>query len=311
MNGQMTIEQALKTWNRALVAAGRSESLRSAYERVGGRYLRYLEEEGLSKPRVTQINPERVRGFLLWLKVQPPSVVHGQVRTLGPRSFNYHTIALKAFGHFLLEHGVFKTDPLAGLKNPRVPKIEVTPYTKEEIRLIVGTIGERSLATRNRALVYFLLATGCRAAEVCTLKVHDVDLKGHTAKVWGKGSKERTVQFDRSTARHLALWLSERPEHPRGKGCVFVSSTGVNLTPGALYRIIRHLGDAAGVHHPHPHRFRHSFATFFLESHPGQLFQLENLLGHTDLSMTRRYAKSAEARAPLTGPSIIETLGLR
>lgn len=310
MNGQMTLEQALKTWNRALVAAGRSESLRSAYERVGGRYLRYLEEEGATKPRVSQLTPERVRGFLLWLKVQPPAVVHGQVRTLGPRSFNYHVIALKAFGHFLLEHGVYKTDPLAGLKNPKVPKIEVTPFTRDEVRLLVATIGEKPLATRNRALVYFMLASGCRAAEVCGLKVSDVDLKGHTAKVLGKGSKERTVQFDRATARYLALWLSERPEVPAGDGCVFVGSTGEALTTGGLYRIIRRLGDAAGVKHPHPHRLRHSFAVYWLEANPGQVFQLQNLLGHEHLEMSRRYTHTAEARRIPTGPSVIDTLGL-
>lgn len=311
MNGQMTLEQALKTWERALIAAGRSDSLRLAYMRIGRRFTAYLKDEGLDKPRVTQLTPERARGFLLWLRVQPPAVVNGQVRTLGPRSYNYHTIALKAFGHFLLEHGVFKADPLAGLKNPRVPKIEVTPFTRDEVKLLVAAIGERPLATRNRALIYFMLATGCRAAEVCGLKVVNVDLKGHTAKVMGKGSKERIVQFDKSTARYLALWLSERPETATGKGCVFVSSTGVNLTPGGLYRIIRNLGDAAGINHPHPHRMRHTMATFFLEAHPGHLFQLETLLGHTDLGMTRRYAKTAEARTPLSGPSIIEVLGLR
>lgn len=311
MNERMTLEQAWKSWDRAMVAAERSDLTREAYARYVARFIRYLQEDGHAEPKATHLTAESVRGFVVWLKEQAPAVVNNRVMPKGPQSLRAHVVCIKAFAHWMMENGVFKHDPVARVKNPSVREPEVVPFTKEEVKLIVAEIGSGPFATRNRAIVYWMLATGTRAAEVCSLKVANLNLKERAALVTGKGNKQRTVVFDRATARYLALYLAERPEGPAGKGCVFVSASGAALNPGALYGIIRGLGDRAGVPNAHPHRLRHQMATTFLEAYPGQVFQLQTLLGHTGLGMTRRYVKAAHARQIMSGPSIIETLGLR
>ena len=60
------------------------------------------------------------------------------------------------------------------------------------------------------------------------------------------------------------------------------------LTHHALHRLVKRLGDRAGVKNVHPHRFRHTFGTEYLRN-GGQMIALQELLGHSDLEMVKRY----------------------
>ncbi len=55
--------------------------------------------------------------------------------------------------------------------------------------------------------------------------------------------------------------------------------------------ILTRLGERAGVLHVYPHRFRHTFATWAIESGAREI-DVQMLLGHSDLTMTQRYART-------------------
>jgi site-specific recombinase XerD len=63
---------------------------------------------------------------------------------------------------------------------------------------------------RERALVEFLYGTGCRLAEVRTLKVQDVDLDARCARVRGKLGKVRIVLFTETARDALRAYIGER-----------------------------------------------------------------------------------------------------
>ena len=60
---------------------------------------------------------------------------------------------------------------------------------------------------RDKAIILFLNATGCRISEVVNLNRDDIDIKNLKCKVLGKGNKERTVYFDPVTAMVLESYL--------------------------------------------------------------------------------------------------------
>ncbi len=60
---------------------------------------------------------------------------------------------------------------------------------------------------------------------------------------------------------------------------------------GTLEVLLRRLGTRAGVVGVHPHRFRHTFATWAIESGAREI-DVQMLLGHSDLTMTQRYART-------------------
>ena len=77
-----------------------------------------------------------------------------------------------------------------------------------------------------------------------------------------------------------------------GEGALFLTSAGQRTaSAGTLEVLLRRLGARAGVNRVHPHRFRHTFATWAIESGAREI-DVQMLLGHADLTMTQRYARA-------------------
>ena len=114
----------------------------------------------------------------------------------------------------------------------------------------------------------------------------------------GKGHKTRVVPFSRETKRALYQYLNQRQQNP--ESALFESDRGVTagdgLTRHGLRFLIRRLGNSAGLTGARvsPHTFRHTFAISFLRA-GGNVFTLQQMLGHTNLAMTNRYVAIAQA----------------
>ena len=141
----------------------------------------------------------------------------------------------------------------------------------------------------------FLFDTGVRATELCSLKMQDVDLYACHAKVLGKGNKSRSVYFGRRCGRVVRTYLRREfrtPTHP-----LFTAQhADVALTRSGLLQIVNRLGKRAGIQVTRcsPHTFRHTFAVEFLRA-GGNVFSLQQILGHTSLQVTQRYVALAQA----------------
>jgi len=120
--------------------------------------------------------------------------------------------------------------------------------TEDILALLETTKGNTLLDLRDRAIILFLLDTGCRAGELCSLKADDLDLNAMQASVANIGTRARFVFFGESTRNALQSWLDVRPSD-RG-AWVFVSlathSKGA-LTSSSLYRMLKCRGQSSGV----------------------------------------------------------------
>lgn len=77
-----------------------------------------------------------------------------------------------------------------------------------------------------------------------------------------------------------------------GPGALFRSAAGADFAgPHTLNTLLKRLGQDASVAGVHPHRFRHTFATWAIESGAREI-DVQMLLGHSDLTMTHRYART-------------------
>lgn len=126
----------------------------------------------------------------------------------------------------------------------------------------------------------------------------DLDLQQKRCTVLGKGNKRRAIFFGRTTAR--ALWQYLREQSHEENDFVFVSDRGGGagepLTRSGLLQLVRRLGQSAKIQAARcsPHTFRHTFAVEFLRN-GGNVFSLQQILGHTSLHMTNRYVALAQA----------------
>ena len=152
-----------------------------------------------------------------------------------------------------------------------------------------------ALDGRDDAVLELLYGSGLRVAELCGLDTEDLDLRGRTVTVLGKGSKERRVPMHDLAAVALRRWLADGrgllagPESP--PGAVFLNRRGHRLGPRDVRRIL----DRRAASPTHPHALRHSFATHLLDG-GADLRVVQELLGHSSLQTTQVYTHVSKER---------------
>jgi site-specific recombinase XerD len=219
-------------------------------------------------------------------------------RPVRPRTVKDYHGHLRTFFRWLVSEGVLEVSPLEAIPAPTARPDQIQPFTEAQVGALLSAARRSQHPRRDEAVVMFLLDTGMRASELCTLKLRDLDLSGKKAVVLGKGNKHRAVYFGRSTAKALWQHLKEDPRDPESP--VFFADRGPRagepLTRWGVRQIIERLGKAAGIEAVRcsPHTLRHTMAVSFLRN-GGQVFALKELLGHTDLKMTNRYVALAQA----------------
>ncbi|MHB0859329.1 MAG: tyrosine-type recombinase/integrase [Anaerolineae bacterium] len=172
----------------------------------------------------------------------------------------------------------------------------LAPVPLDDLRQMLATCTHRCLADdRDRALLLFLLDTGCRRAEVLALNLGDVDLgSGSVAVRRGKGGKARMTFLGAKARKALAGYLRYR----RGAGLAeplwTTTQGGMRLSYGGLREIMRRRAKAAGVPAPGLHAFRRAFALNALRAGI-DLVSLQRLMGHTTLDILRRYLAQTDA----------------
>jgi site-specific recombinase XerD len=297
----------------ALRGANRATQTVYWHEVACERFERWVRETD-RLPEATEVDvgaldPAHVRSFVAWLREGYESVNHltGRRSKLSAKTVHDYTMALKSLSRWLLSEGLIPRDLLANLQLPRYVKRVVPVFTEAQVHLLRDAIEHRPNRTRNLALLYLLLGSGARISEVLSLTWGEIDFKERRARVTGKGKKQRWIYFDGATGR---LLMRLQTEQGAGTGRVFLSKDRAALSYSAARSLFAGWGDEAGIPECHPHMLRHTFATNFLSIHPGAVLQLQELLGHTDVAMVRRYVSFVEGTAPVSGPSVIQHLHL-
>lgn len=224
-----------------------------------------------------------------------------------PASVARQLAAVRMLHRFLVEEGHRADDPTAVLDGVKVPAGLPKPLSEEQVTSLLDAVtGTDPVARRDRAILELLYATGARISEVCGLDLGDLDLEHRTARLYGKGSKERLVPFGRAAAAALADWLgpSGRPHlEPdrwarRGDAdAVFLNQRGGRIARQVAWAMVKRYGELAGIPTADlsPHVLRHSCATHLLD-HGADLRVVQELLGHASVSTTQVYTKVSQER---------------
>ncbi|MBA3778989.1 MAG: tyrosine-type recombinase/integrase [Chloroflexi bacterium] len=238
--------------------------------------VRCVRRFGEARP-VDAISAAELRAWLLELRT-----------TLSPESVAGYVRGLKAFGNWCAAEEIAAAAGFRALRRPKVPRRLITPFSDPELRSLLALADERE-----RALALVFLDTGLRLSELASLRVGDVRPDG-TLHVLGKGAKERIVPIGTTARRALIRYLATRggvgPADP-----LFTSRRHSRLTARGVQQAVARLGRRAGVGtRCSPHTFRHTFARGYLVN-GGDVFSLQQILGHTTLDMVRRYVTLSEA----------------
>ena len=200
--------------------------------------------------------------------------------------------ALRSFFRFLEDSGFTGISGLASLlqvprRVNRLPEV----HQKGDVDALLASIQtESALGIRDRALYELIYSAGLRISEAVHLNTEDLFLANNTARVTGKGNKERLVVFGPDALYWIKRYLKEaRPElqGTRKSKALFLGKGGKRLSRKGIWKNYKPVAIKAGLS-TKLHTMRHTFATELLAG-GADLRSVQELLGHAEISTTQIY----------------------
>ena len=222
--------------------------------------------------------------------------LHG-FRSISIRTYYRH---IKRFFNWLVEERALSVSPMASVKAPKVSKPLIVPFQESSLRRLLFLCDDSTfLGARNKAIILVLTDTGLRLKEIAEIQKSVIDFDRETIKVMGKGAKERVVRIGENTQRAILRYLLMRDDI---LPCLWVTEERHPLTKWGIEIMIRKLGKRAELTNGRcsPHTFRHTFATDALENGAAE-WEVQSLLGHETLEMTRRYTNTLRSQKAIIG----------
>src|SRR5262250_151611 len=199
-----------------------------------------------------QLGPEQIRQYQAHLF---------QVKKLTPATVSQYASALRFFfvktlrRSFLAEYIPF----------PRQPRRLPTVLSPEEVTRVI----ESASNLLHRTLLMTLYSTGIRRAELCRLRVNDIDSQRMMIRIQqGKGRRDREVPLSPKLLETLrAYWRWMKPKTFLFPGTVKHCRADVPISSNTVWFACRQATKAAGISkHLSPHTLRHSYASHLLEA---------------------------------------------
>ena len=275
-------------------------------------YLDYLRSECHLSVNTIDAYGRDMRRFVAWvgprrladLQIQELSSYVGtlQEENLAPSSISRNVVAVRTFFRFLQLEGIVTDNPAELIATQKMWQRIPTVLTQRQVDLFLHSPKKTdSFWQRDVAMLEVLYATGCRASEVCGLRVRDLSMPQKHLRCEGKGGKQRMVPLGgraivaiRRYLDQLRGTLAAKSPHPPDE--LFLSRSGRPLDRIQLWRLVKQYARRVGIDSKiSPHSLRHSFATHLLAG-GADLRLVQEMLGHASIQTTQIYTHVEHSR---------------
>lgn len=237
-----------------------------AYYNILYPFFEYLEKHNLT---FENLNKDIMTAYLEIKQYSASSV--NQLIKAGRDYCKFAKIDNKLF----FEYKLLKTER-------KIPDYLSEKDLEQAIAYLITYHSNAITSIKAETLFKFLFYTGIRKAELLGLKRADIDLEECTAKVFGKGRKERIVYFPTKVKKLLEEYFTNENEE----------ENAFNLERGNLEYLVRAINKHIEKKLT-PHLFRHSGAREMLRKGI-PLAVVSKILGHASVSTTMIYADENE-----------------
>jgi integrase/recombinase XerD len=240
-------------------------------------FISFIQEGG--KVCLEDITRQDIEG---WIE-------HEEDKGIKASTVSMYLAMLKAFLRFMIERGVLPLDLLGRKMSIKVPDALPRAMDPDDVRRLIAVLE----GVRDRAMIMVLLRTGMRIGELLNTIIEDVHLKERLIEIYESEKTQvgRVVYLSDDALKALEAWLRVRDTHKaylfysRGKRRHSISYQAVRVM------FMKQL-EKAGISHKGYtiHCLRHTCATDLLNAGM-RLECVQQLLGHSTIEMTRRYAR--------------------
>jgi site-specific recombinase XerD len=223
------------------------------------------------------------------------SILEYMAQKVKPATFNLRLVYLRAFFDWCIQEGFLTENPLAGIKRrkteDRIVNIEANTLTR-----LLSIPNKKTFAgLRDYTLLLLTLDTGIRPKEAFSLLVDDINfpsLEVHIRPEIAKTRNSRTLPISPVTANAIRALIQARHNEWKKVTPVFCTSEGTEMNSFSWGNRLEAYSKKLGIW-IRPYDLRHAFALQFLRN-GGHALALQRTLGHTDLTMTKRYVALTE-----------------
>jgi integrase/recombinase XerD len=273
----------LPSWELALRSERKSPATVKVYGDGVRAYFRWCAERGQSPA----LDRDLIKAFVADLLDAGAEAATARSRQL----------AVRRFSTWLEEEGEIESDPLLGLKAPKLDAKVTDSLSDDELRrLIKACAGKEFRDRRDDAIVRLMAETGMRAGEVIGLGVDDVDLaRGLVTVRRGKGGKGRVAPFGAPTGVAIDRYIRMRRSHLLADTTtLWLGDRGKGFNYDGLHKSLKYRAQLAGLPKFHPHLLRHTAASRWLAA-GGSEGGLMAVAGWSTRDMIDRYTRSTAA----------------
>lgn len=257
-------------------------------------FLTFKRASGIS-PR-TQKDYEKA--LSLFFSRFPDALDYPRERTMefisayeNPSSYNLYFAYLKVFWDWTAREGYFRGDrhPLDGLKK-RKPRGRIVQLEEKEVHALLQQPDKNTYAGfRDYCILLLQIDTGIRPGEALQLMPDDFHAEKGEVVVRAEVAKTRTpriIPLSSHTVSAIGKLLSTRPDEWKDAP-IFANETGTGLQETSWSRRVKDYGKRCGLDITAYH-LRHAAALLLLRK-GADAFTVQNILGHSTMTMTRHY----------------------
>lgn len=253
------------------------------------RFINFFGNKNPAKITVASVNQ-----YQKWLK----KLIDAHGEPLRENTQNYHLIALRSFLKFLRRKNINILNPKKIILTKALNKKMPLPNSRELNVLLEAPLNLKAgpkklaasiIASRDKAILEFLLSTGLIVSEISNLKIKDINIKKNLIMLRAKKNKKREVILSHGALYWLKKYLLERKDKnpflfiPHDKRTLIPKIKSGNdnkpLTPRSIQRSVQKYARMSGIAKTvTPHTLRHCYALYLL-ANESNLEKVKNKLG--------------------------------
>ncbi len=253
-----------------------------AYKRDLAKFFDFAAIHGITRfELVTAEDIENYKAFLVRSGLSASSV---------SRSLS----SLRGLFQFLLSDGAIDSNPARDVHNDKAVQRELNVLSSKDVDALLSQPDTGDIkGIRDKAMLEVLYATGIKVSELIGLNITDVNVSMSFIRC-GEGENERFIPIYPIALKAITVYLERSRKFLTGDSnnhALFVNISGERMTRQGFWKILKGYAKTAGITQEiTPHTLRHSFAAHLLEN-GADIHDIQEILGHRDLSSTQRYAQ--------------------
>src|SRR5260370_9785118 len=287
-----------------------------ALQAAAHEYLGWLQLEANRSPNTVRAYDSEIRKLLGFLAANGHSLEVDTLRHDDLRAYQRHLagrlkspasragalVAIRSWLRWIARAGLIDRDLSNGITLPKLEQRLPKPLDPDDVARLLAALPHETLPEkRDRALVQFLVSSGCRISEALGLGRTDFPRSGNRLVVTGKGAKQRSVYLTVDARAAMEDYMSMREDACLAMFINFDRAAGDDrerrLTSAGARYIVKQIRLQLGAwSFKSPHGARHTAATTLLEVTARYVPLPHEALTHAHLNTLQGYTKIVDSR---------------